>query len=525
MDLFKKLVRSTDSVDDKWKSRYLLLLDDYDETKKNHQNEQVLLKKTLIRLVATTKGLDPHLDPYLVRIRTHLKSELDIQKLWAVIEEFSDTVLQSDSPTPTKPHVTDTTVLCDILHKLYPHQKEALSAIQSKYEGNGFPSTQDLMSAILGTLETTHAVEPPHANDNVSNKGNTHNTLTTEQIITPLSRLLNTLDIPPNFETRVQQLKKQLQSNPAIEPLKSIISDYIKLFLDIKQHVQLEHRNMATFLSNLTEQLSELGLKASGASHAAQVSSQKRTLLDESVSAQMSDLQKSSADATTLEPLKQLIKSRLANIRTEIQEHAKNEELQRQETEKQLNDLTLKINLLDAESSELKTKLTAAYEKATRDPLTNLPNRLAYEEATHIEMARWQRYQTPLTMAIWDIDLFKIINDTHGHKAGDKTLIIIAQLLSKHCRKSDFVARFGGEEFIMLLPNTTEQSAVTLTNKIRTVIEKTGFNAGGQHINITISCGLSEFRTGDTSGSVFERADQALYQSKANGRNQCIVAQ
>ena len=128
-------------------------------------------------------------------------------------------------------------------------------------------------------------------------------------------------------------------------------------------------------------------------------------------------------------------------------------------------------------------------------------------------------------MAIWDIDLFKIINDTHGHKAGDKTLIIIAQLLSKHCRKTDFVARFGGEEFIMLLPNTTEQSAATLTNKIRTVIEKTGFNAGGQHINITISCGLSEFRKGDTSGSVFERADQALYQSKANGRNQCIVAQ
>jgi diguanylate cyclase len=238
----------------------------------------------------------------------------------------------------------------------------------------------------------------------------------------------------------------------------------------------------------------------------------------------MSALQKSSADATTLEPLKQLISSRLLNIRQEIQEHAASEELHRLETEKQLNELTQKITTLDAESKELKSKLTAAYNKATHDTLTNLPNRLAYEETMNTEMARWQRYRTPLTLAIWDIDFFKVINDTHGHKAGDKTLIIIAQLLSQQCRKTDFVARLGGEEFIMLLPDTTEQSALILTDKIRLVIEATGFTAGSNKLSITISCGLSEFRSGDNASSVFERADQALYQAKANGRNRCVVA-
>jgi diguanylate cyclase len=178
---------------------------------------------------------------------------------------------------------------------------------------------------------------------------------------------------------------------------------------------------------------------------------------------------------------------------------------------------------MESESTELKIKLEIAQQNATRDPLTRLPNRLAFEERMTSEVARWHRNGLPLTMLIWDIDFFKRINDTYGHKTGDKALVIIAQILEEHCRKSDFVARFGGEEFVMLFPDTDAQTALLVANKLRTTVEKTSFKASGDKISITLSCGLSQFLTGDTYEAIFERADKALYQAKQNGRNQCVV--
>lgn len=99
----------------------------------------------------------------------------------------------------------------------------------------------------------------------------------------------------------------------------------------------------------------------------------------------------------------------------------------------------------------------------------------------------------PLTVLIWDIDLFKLINDNFGHRAGDKTLALVAQLILNNCRETDFVARFGGEEFVMLLPNTNSEQAFILAEKIRSIIANSGFNHNGRAIKLTISCGISQF--------------------------------
>lgn len=349
--------------------------------------------------------------------------------------------------------------------------------------------------------------------------------LSLEQILPPFLSLLNALEIPANFKIPAQQLSEKLQTARSVSDLMLLCHDFNHLIQAVKHHTQQEKKETADLLINLTEQLSELSLKASGASHAAQVSAQQRNLLDQSMSAQMSDLEKSSSEATTLDHLKDLINKRLFNIRYEIKEHLKNEAHQRLENEQQLLELMRKIKALESESNELRSKLTAAYTQATRDKLTDLPNRLAYEETLPIEIARWQRYDSPLTMAIWDIDYFKTINDTYGHATGDKTLSVIAELLSKHCRKTDFVARIGGEEFVMLLSNTTAESALLFANKIRLLIEKTSISMNDDAFNITISCGISEFKKGDTQITVFDRADKALYESKTNGRNQCSILQ
>lgn len=366
--------------------------------------------------------------------------------------------------------------------------------------------------------------QPPATKTNTLDGATAVLNLTIEQAILPLVTLINALEIPPSFNLSAQRLIDTLESVRSVSAYSAVFEAYENFLQELKNHKQQEQKETTALLSSLTEQLTELGIKASGATHAAQLSAKQRHVWDQSVSAQMSDLEKSSSEATTLEHLKQLINIRLIIIRNEIKEHLINEEQQRQETERQLTELTHRLKTLDAESNELRTKLSAAYSKATRDTLTELPNRLAYEDTLPIEISRWQRYRTPLTMVIWDIDFFKAINDTYGHKAGDKILAGTANLLSKHCRKTDFVSRLGGEEFLMLLPNTGEQPALVFANKIRLLIEQNQFSIGDQSIHITLSCGISEFREGDTGESVFERADQALYHSKANGRNQCSIA-
>ncbi|MDH5484946.1 MAG: GGDEF domain-containing protein, partial [Gammaproteobacteria bacterium] len=137
---------------------------------------------------------------------------------------------------------------------------------------------------------------------------------------------------------------------------------------------------------------------------------------------------------------------------------------------------------------------------------------------------RWKRFGEPLSVAVWDVDYFKKVNDVYGHKAGDKVLKTIAQLLNDRIRTTDFFARYGGEEFVMLLVGTREEETLRVINELREKIASCGFHFHGKSVPITISCGVSCFREGDSLQQVFERADKALYKAKKNGRNQCVIS-
>ncbi len=517
MSLFTKSTKDTQDTETKWKAKYFSLLDEQDHSNKALQEEQDLLCKTIVRLSLAVKGLDKQLDPHLVHIRNQLKSGLKAEQLRSALHEFSNALIQFEDYHKLPPQ-ENADLLFAFLYQHYPEQQALLGTIANRYQQQAFTQQSDLFTAILdvlpqsGTLLTAQTTLPAP-----------QQLIDVESLTLELIQLIESIETPATFETQAEAIKQRLLEHANPDDFQLILHDATKLLQGIKKHQQSEQKEMALFLSSLTEQLSELSLKATGASQTTQIAAQKRNLLDQSVSAQMSDLQKSSADATNLEHLKHIVTTRISGITQQIHEHAKQDELHRQETEKQLEELTLKIIQLDAESKELKNHLIIAHSKASRDPLTNLPNRLAYDAVLGKEIARWKRYKTIFSLLIWDIDFFKRINDTYGHKAGDKTLIIIANLLAKLCREADFVARFGGEEFVMILPCTDEKSALVLANKIRTTIENTGFNSNGEKIAITVSCGITQYREGDNGDTLFERADTALYTAKANGRNQCIV--
>jgi diguanylate cyclase (GGDEF)-like protein len=158
---------------------------------------------------------------------------------------------------------------------------------------------------------------------------------------------------------------------------------------------------------------------------------------------------------------------------------------------------------------------------ATIDDLTQIYNRRKFFELANYELTRNARYKHPLSIIMIDIDHFKDINDRFGHQTGDITLQYVARTIFDSIRTTDIFGRIGGEEFAMVLPETSKQEAADFAEKIRQLIENEKFPDVGL---VTICLGVTQYYENDTSGSLFSRADVALYAAKNAGRNRVTVA-
>ncbi len=153
------------------------------------------------------------------------------------------------------------------------------------------------------------------------------------------------------------------------------------------------------------------------------------------------------------------------------------------------------------------------------DDLTGLANRRAITGMIQHEIVRYERKMRPFCLLIADIDHFKNINDLYGHECGDQVLAAIAQALDKNTKKQDIVSRWGGEEFIILLPETTYEQGQISAERLRLAIETLEVRYGSEVIRMTISIGLTEYSKGQTFNQIVKSADNLLYQAKGAGRN------
>jgi diguanylate cyclase (GGDEF)-like protein len=159
--------------------------------------------------------------------------------------------------------------------------------------------------------------------------------------------------------------------------------------------------------------------------------------------------------------------------------------------------------------------------QATTDPLTGLSNRLKFNQALAGEILRSMRYETPLSLVMYDVDNFKAVNDTHGHQVGDKVLVQLCRFVPSLLRNSDLVARWGGEEFVILTPGSDGEMAYLVAEKLRNAIEQIKFDQIG---TVRCSFGVAQYVYGDTAETLISRADDALYRAKLKGRNRVELA-
>lgn len=178
----------------------------------------------------------------------------------------------------------------------------------------------------------------------------------------------------------------------------------------------------------------------------------------------------------------------------------------------------------EAQLSEVSAALERTQAQARTDPLTGFLNRRGMDEVVAREVARARRIPAPLAVAMIDIDHFKSVNDEHGHDVGDRALVHLAALARSVMRETDVLCRYGGEEFVAVLPGADGQGAHFVIDRMRVMLEKTPLAEGALKVQLRFSAGVAQLGNADTCESLIKRADQALYEAKRGGRNRVVVA-
>lgn len=162
-------------------------------------------------------------------------------------------------------------------------------------------------------------------------------------------------------------------------------------------------------------------------------------------------------------------------------------------------------------------------ELAFTDKLTGLYNRRYIEDFIKARMEDYRKRAIPFCVMFLDIDHFKLFNDNYGHEIGDEVICMVGRACSLMIRSSDLFGRFGGEEFVAVLPGTNEQNMSVIADAMRSIVENTGISSNGEKLGVTISIGATMVRADDTPESIMKRADDLLYKSKQAGRNQVSI--
>ncbi|MFZ3023823.1 diguanylate cyclase [Pseudomonas sp.] len=341
-----------------------------------------------------------------------------------------------------------------------------------------------------------------------------------EHVENALVGLIDELPVPERHRPQADSLRERIVAGLNLYELVPVLDDFAVLMLAV---ADLGQREFEGYLKQLNERLSTFQNNLQDAHEGYADSMSAAQELDSELREQVGGLHSSVQEATDLNSLKEVVGTRLDGLLSTMDQYQR----QRGELEHalsgRLQTLVERVASMEQEAKGFRDHIEEQRQKALTDPLTGLPNRAAWDERQELEVARWQRYGGELLMAVLDIDFFKRINDNYGHLAGDKVLKIIATELAKRLRKTDFIARFGGEEFVLLIPGTPLEGAQQLLETLRTAIESCPFHFKGERVTITLSAGVSAFAAGERAEQVFERADQALYRAKRSGRNRIEV--
>jgi diguanylate cyclase len=277
-------------------------------------------------------------------------------------------------------------------------------------------------------------------------------------------------------------------------------------------------------LSEVTKRLEEMSGYLTESNSASRSHFDDTQSLNDTVMSHVRELTDEVSEATELGLLQSAVNARLESVANQVCDFRAREQHRLLEYNGRAEHMRARIADLEREAQELHSKLDLEKHGARLDPLTGVANRKSFDERFAREIAQRVQGAAPSVMLLWDIDSFKVINDSYGHRAGDRVLQSVAACFTAALRASDFVARIGGEEFAVLLTGIKLAEAMHVANQTRIAVEALRFHFRGTPVRVTVSCGITELHQDDASEAAFDRADAALYRAKNGGKNLCVAA-
>ncbi|GAB4350917.1 MAG: GGDEF domain-containing protein [Gammaproteobacteria bacterium] len=478
------------------------------EQERHSARIEEILKRAVTRLAVLAAEVSPELDQPLKNLRDVIRDQVDPERIQPLLTHI-ERVARQEGETQRQGAFTDQGA--DLLRQLFTELRsvselsDEIRRLEAEADDAGPRELERITSQLAQRLKQFAGKEGDSS-----------------EVCEVLTELLERLALSGELAERADRIKQLLEKCPSGDQLAQTVRTIGDLVDRIQLTTQSDREELEGFLRQVDEQLRGLMAGLEDTENLRRESLEQGRLFHDDMSAQFDEIEAGIAGASSLEEHKRSITEQMRALRARLDQHREEDLRRSAAAEEQIRRLTLRLQNVEKESGELRKNLAKAREAAHRDPLTGLYNRLGYEAFLTQEHQRWKRYKTPLSLVVMDIDFFKKINDSYGHKAGDKVLRAIAGRLQKMTREPDFLARFGGEEFVLVMPETDRQAAFTVAEKLRTAIAGMGFTYRGKPVQITVSVGVTEFQGEDAPDDAFVRADQAMYQAKSKGRN-CSV--
>lgn len=551
------MAQANDTEAKKWRDKYLTLAEEQERFEKTTQQKQQHLNRAVLMTSLLAEGQSDALDVQLKEVRKVAKAGESLSKPLVDLEKSIKSFEQSQATNSKSlrdllQNSLDELLKCELSSQLRSQIKDIKSEVKrdlDSYKGymNQLSLWVKLINAIadeklekstsiadkLKSLFERDEAEPPETSDSADNQiqGRTDLEQNTQadskqqadsniakNVSLILKNLLGQLILSESVKPLALSLKTRLKSRLESSDIPVLLQDASQLVLT---HITGTQKEVKDYLEQLDERLAFLYEILNSADDHCLKRSNGYNNFHDAMTLQVADIQAIVKGSGELGELSERVVEHLNKLTTTLENFRQEESESEAGLRKQLGALKNKVSQMEEEAKQVRTQLEEHHYKATHDTLTKMPNRQAYDERIESEYHRYKRYKNPLSLVIADVDFFKKINDSYGHLAGDKMLQMIARMLQKNIRDADFIARIGGEEFTIVLPETDLDSALILGDKIRKKVEQTPFHYKEQRIPVTMSFGVSTFKEGDLIKDVFERADKALYKAKESGRNKC----
>ncbi|MFT4564519.1 MAG: diguanylate cyclase (GGDEF)-like protein [Gammaproteobacteria bacterium] len=333
--------------------------------------------------------------------------------------------------------------------------------------------------------------------------------------------LMNLTPFPANCAAQASETRRSIENADSIAVLRECVPRIAELTAVIRNQLQEQIDGLAQFLKVTLQKLRLLESQIQQSNNFHNESVENAFNLEKNLGDQGHEVRAEIEEERDIDSIKATVISHLDSIGASLGEFVHVEDSRHQSAREKIGHMVRSINQLKFEANELRDNLEKQHNQILIDPLTGILNRAGYDENINKEYRRWKRYDSDLSVAVIDLDLFKDINDSYGHAAGDKVLATVSRQIETQIRESDVLCRYGGEEFVLLLPETNVGDGMAMLEKLRSYIANCNFHFHKTRVPVTLSCGVAEFHDNDDAEKVFNRADQAMYLAKRAGRNRC----